>query len=112
MTALDAKKLSRVLGMLGSAHDGEILAAARQAERIRRDAVTWDNILAPARLVGMDGRDDAIAELLANADFLTDWEIDFAVSIRNADYDLTEKQTALIERLLKKVRRAQGRAAA
>jgi hypothetical protein len=26
-------RLARVLGMLGSAHDGEVLAAARQAER-------------------------------------------------------------------------------
>jgi hypothetical protein len=31
MTALDREQLARVLGMLGSDHDGEVVAAARQA---------------------------------------------------------------------------------
>jgi hypothetical protein len=30
-------QLARVLGMLGSQHDGEVLAAARQAERLRKN---------------------------------------------------------------------------
>jgi hypothetical protein len=45
---LDLAKLSRVLGLLGSAHDGECLAAARQAQRMIRDnGMQWaDFILA------------------------------------------------------------------
>ena len=45
---LDRDRLARVLGMLGSAHDGEIIAAARQAERLRADAgLTWTDIVIP-----------------------------------------------------------------
>ena len=37
MTALvDLRRLARVCGLLGSDHDGEALAAARQAEKIRK----------------------------------------------------------------------------
>lgn len=35
---VDRERIARVLGMLGSDHDGEVLAAARQAERLRRAA--------------------------------------------------------------------------
>src|ERR1700738_2141820 len=46
--ALDRDRLARVLGMMGSAHDGEALAAARQAERLRAEAgLTWGEILLP-----------------------------------------------------------------
>jgi hypothetical protein len=39
--------LARVLGMLGSSHDGEALAAARKAEEIRRGmGKTWQQLLA------------------------------------------------------------------
>ena len=39
--------LAKVLGMLGSDHDGEVLAAARQAERMRKETGrTWDELLA------------------------------------------------------------------
>jgi hypothetical protein len=45
----DAKaQLKKVLGMLGSDHDGEVLSAARQAEAIRRNLrLTWDQLLTP-----------------------------------------------------------------
>jgi hypothetical protein len=39
-------KLIKVLGMLGSSHDGERANAALQAERIRKEAgLTWSDIL-------------------------------------------------------------------
>jgi hypothetical protein len=41
-------KLRRVLGMLGSEHDGEVLAAARAAEVLRRRmGAQWDELLTP-----------------------------------------------------------------
>jgi hypothetical protein len=44
--ALDRTRLACVLGMLGSDHDGEVLNAARAAERMRREAgLTWPEIL-------------------------------------------------------------------
>jgi len=37
VTALvDLQRLARVCGLFGSEHDGEALAAARQAEKIRK----------------------------------------------------------------------------
>jgi hypothetical protein len=45
--AADARvKLAKTLGMMGSAHDGEVLVAARQAERLRAAmGKTWDELL-------------------------------------------------------------------
>jgi hypothetical protein len=38
--------LARVLGMLGSAHDGEVVNAARVAEKMRRElGLQWAEIL-------------------------------------------------------------------
>jgi hypothetical protein len=40
-------KLAGILGMLGSEHDGEVLAAARMAERLRREmGATWHDLIA------------------------------------------------------------------
>lgn len=39
-------RLSRVLGMMGSEHDGEVLNAARMAERLRRELnKSWQSLL-------------------------------------------------------------------
>ena len=41
-------KLAKTLGMLGSEHDGEVLAAARQAERLRRQmGAAWSDLISP-----------------------------------------------------------------
>jgi hypothetical protein len=47
VTALvDLQRLARVCGLLGSDHDGEALAAARQAEKIRKKVgLTWEELL-------------------------------------------------------------------
>ena len=46
LTLADATKLAKVLGLLGSSHDGEILAAVRQAERIRASlGLLWHDIV-------------------------------------------------------------------
>jgi hypothetical protein len=84
-TGLDRDKLAAILGMLGSNHDGEIVAAARQAERLRRDAIlTWHDILAPApappelrREPVIESVDDAIDLCRSRAQFLTAWELHF-----------------------------------
>jgi hypothetical protein len=50
VTALvDLQRLARVCGLFGSDHDGEALAAARQAEKIRKKlGLTWDELLVPS----------------------------------------------------------------
>jgi hypothetical protein len=44
-----ASKLAKILGMLGSAHDGEIAAAGRRATAMVKGAgLTWGEVIAPA----------------------------------------------------------------
>lgn len=43
---LDMRKFVRIVGMLGSAHDGEVVAAARQASRMLSEArVSWSEVI-------------------------------------------------------------------
>src|SRR5437762_1794476 len=109
--ALDHERLARVLGMLGSAHDGEVLAAARQAERLRVDAgLTWPEIV--ARALPPPERPsprnytvaEAVALVLDRWDLLTDWEIGFAEGIQRQRNPLSAKQRDLLDRLVEKCR--------
>jgi hypothetical protein len=59
--AIDRAQLARILGMLGSAHDGEVLDAAKLATRLIGEAgATWPQILEPDPVIK-----DAIRPLLA-----------------------------------------------
>lgn len=43
---MDTNRLAKFLGMMGSQHDGEVLNAARMAEKIRREAnKSWASLL-------------------------------------------------------------------
>jgi hypothetical protein len=45
-SAVDRAKLAKILGMLGSSQDGEVLNAARMAEDMRQQAnLTWEDLL-------------------------------------------------------------------
>jgi|GEM_PF-4372410 len=47
----DLTRLIRILGMLGSDHDGERAAAAQAADRlVRGSGWSWSDLLAPARV--------------------------------------------------------------
>jgi hypothetical protein len=112
---LDRARLAKLLGMMGSVHDGEVVAAARQAERLRSDAgLTWRDIVLPA--LPAPGPQpatvaDAIAFLLQYADALTDWEHDFVRSVAAQRYPFSAKQMEVLRRLVDKAKRAQARAA-
>lgn len=55
MSAIDRRKLVGVLGMLGSAHDGERASAALKAsDMLRRAGVTWAELIAPRSAVSLD----------------------------------------------------------
>jgi hypothetical protein len=47
LTADQMRKLTRILGMMGSSHDGEVLSAARAAQRFLGSlgATTWEEVL-------------------------------------------------------------------
>ena len=115
--SLDRDRLTKLLGMLGSAHDGEVLAAARQAERLRAEArLSWAEILVPALPPPRPSPANmtvaaAVAFVLDHEDALTDWESDFLRSISRQRFPLSPKQAAILERLVSKARRAEARAA-
>ena len=115
---LDRDRLAKLLGMMGSAHDGEVVAAARQAERLRADAgLTWHDIVLPAlpsprpQRRGAMTLGQAIQFVLDHEDALTAWESDFARSIKRQTSPLSPKQIGILERLVEKVRRAEARPA-
>jgi len=114
---LDRDRLAKLLGMMGSAHDGEVVAAARQVERLRADAgLTWPEILVP-RLPPPPRRQnvrtvaDAIDFVLQHEVVLTDWERGFVRDLRRLKYPISSRQLEVLERLVEKVRRAEARAA-
>jgi hypothetical protein len=71
---LDRERLARLLGMLGSAHDGEVVNAGRLAIRMLKEAgMTWEQVVTPT----VNGHDesvviDAARALLAENERLTD----------------------------------------
>jgi hypothetical protein len=102
VTGLDRARLARVLGMLGSRHDGEVLSAARLAEVQRaRAGVSW------AELLGANLADphDLIIRCLDHPELLTDWEVKFLLSLRGFA-EPSPRQLAILERIAAKVRAA------
>jgi len=61
--AADAARLVKVLGLFASAHDGEVLSAARQAEQIRRRlGRRWDELIIMHNLFGKAAPPDTRAQ--------------------------------------------------
>jgi hypothetical protein len=115
-SCLDHEKLARVLGMLGSSHEGEILSAARQAERLRREAgVIWVDILLPAlspprREREINTVEDAVELCLDFQGGLTAWERGFLQSIARRPHRLSAKQAKILAELVDECRAAERRA--
>ena len=102
-----AAKLAKVLGMLGSDHDGEVAAAGRRANALIRSAgLTWAQVIQPAgnrrcwRPLPLDGR--CAAQCLLWPEALTEWEAAFCRSIAGR-HRISLKQTDVLERIARKV---------
>ena len=89
-----ADKLVKVLGMLGSAHDGEVAAAGRRAHSmLKAKGLTWGDVIArtapkpeqPQRQQRRWRRptspSDTAALCLQWPEVLTEWETDFCRSM-------------------------------
>jgi len=89
-----ASKLVKVLGMLGSAHDGEVAAAGRRAHSmLKAMGLTWSDVIKPAAPKSEQPQrpqrrwrrgvspTDTAALCLLWPEVLTDWEVDFCRSI-------------------------------
>jgi hypothetical protein len=115
LTQAFADKLVKVLGMLGSAHDGEVAAAGRRADAMVKGAgLRWVDVIAPAaprpeqpqrpqrRWHRPTSPSDTAALCLQWPEVLTDWETNFCRSIVGRRR-ISTKQTVVLERLARKV---------
>lgn len=129
MDLQEKSRLEKLLGMLGSSFDGERANAARMISSMaERQGLTIVELIygdaAPQRSKSrakpsQKGADSgpilkALADIAANADsfefVLTAWECQFAADVSarySSDYDLSEKQIVVAERIINKVERAQ-----
>jgi hypothetical protein len=116
VTALvDLQRLARVCGLLGSDHDGEALAAARQAEKIRKKVgLTWEELLVPSiRQRSKDLPPEDLTDwrwachfCLERYQWLTSWELDFVATIARYKKAPSAKQMAILQRLVARCRNA------
>ncbi len=107
-----AQKLSRVLGMMGSDHDGEVLNAARMADRLVRDAgLTWGALFTPsapsARWVEPKTAAAACAACLQTSVEWTEREHQFLCDLPRFA-DPSDKQLRWLMSLLDRARAAAG----
>ena len=110
-----ASKLVKVLGMLGSAYDGEVAAAGRRVHSmLQAEGLTWVEVINPAAprseqpqrpprrwRRGVSPTDTAALCLLW-PEVLTDWETNFCRSIVGRRR-ISAKQSVVLERLARKV---------
>ncbi|MFL5281848.1 MAG: hypothetical protein ACJ8AW_12860 [Rhodopila sp.] len=114
MTALvDLHRLARVCGLLGSEHDGEVLAAARQAEKIRKKlGVTWEELLVPSpRPRAADPPPEDLTDwrwachfCLERYPSLTSWELNFVATVARYQKPPSAKQLRILHRLVARCR--------
>src|ERR1043165_884716 len=96
---LNRERLAKLLGMLGSEHDGEVVTAARHADAlVRRAGLTWRDVVAAndeqPQLVDRVGFGDAneIRFCLRHRYRLSEWEKTFLESIREKGAPLSTRQ--------------------
>lgn len=120
MSAVSSRqKLAACLAMLGSSFDGEVLAAARAAERLRREAgVSWREIVDPPASQPLppppkreppraDWR-DTVAQCLRQRGSLRPWEVGFLENLPNFAR-LSAKQSNCLNGIAQRVLRERAR---
>lgn len=111
---LDRDRLVKLLGLLGSDHDGERANAAAAADRLVRAAgLTWRDLILPElpQSVRRPAVKDALAFVLARQSLLTAWERKFCVSLYTQHSAATDKQAAILAQIVEKCRLAEAWAA-
>jgi len=107
---IDRDRLAKLLGMLGSDHDGEVINAARAADRLVRDSgLRWPDIAMAGPAPAPRGDNDPISFCLSRSAVLTDWEQRFLRSLGQQRYRLTAKQCAVLGGIVSKVHAAGDR---
>jgi len=100
----DLQKLAKLLGMIGSAHDGEVLSAARKAHQlITSKGETWHNAFGVSEMAAPSPVHCSIAtNLLRHKAHMTDFERRFLIGIM-AHAKLSTKQAQTLETIRVKV---------
>jgi hypothetical protein len=106
---VDRDRLSKLLGLLGSIHAGEVAAAGRAAHRLIREAgLTWPDVLTPPPppqplpKPPVD-RASLIVECRSRWAFLSDWERGFVTSIARRPHRLSDKQAECLDRICRRL---------
>ena len=106
ITSTDRTTISKLLGLIGSAHDGEALAAARKAHQlIVQRGATWPEVLGLATMPAAPAPDhltEARDLLKRGKGILTRWERDFLLGIMS-HASLKAKQVESLEAIRAKV---------
>lgn len=107
---LDRDRLARVLGMLGSAHDGEIAAAGRRANALVIAAgLTWPQVVAPPPRITATAAPanvwarETIEVARANPERLNEWERRFVISLCWQQRPLTPRQLSKLSEIADKL---------
>jgi hypothetical protein len=115
LTPAFADKLVKVLGMLESAHDGEVAAAGRRADAmIKGTGLSWDEVITPAAPVPVPpwrpqrrwrrptSPSDAATLCLQWPEVIDDWETRFCRSVAG-QRRISAKQAAVLAGIIGKV---------
>jgi len=115
LTPAFADKLVKVLGLLGSDHDGEVAAAGRRAHSmLKAEGLTWSDVIKPAAPKSEQPQrpqrrwrrgvspTDTAALCLQWSEVLTEWEVDFCRSIVGRRR-ISAKQTEVLGKIVCKV---------
>lgn len=107
LSAGDRRKLIGILGRLGSDHAGEIMAAAHMAKTmLHRHGLTWEALLAPARLAPTGEADDwrtLVVVCQQVPGLLTDWERKFLSDVQSCRRP-TPRQIEKVRQIAQQVR--------
>jgi hypothetical protein len=107
---LNRERLVKLLGMLGSEHDGEVITAACCADAlVRRAGLTWRDVVAandaqPRLDVIGFGVANEIRLRLLHRHGLSEWERTFLAGIRNQSAPLSARQRNRLNSIVDKLR--------
>jgi hypothetical protein len=118
MTAalLDRERLAKLCEMFGSNFPGERANAAMAADKLIRAAgLRWSDVILTGALPvpprSIDNVANIIRFVLQHADLLTAWEFEFIEGVERQHTPISTKQREILDRIVKKARRAGARAA-
>jgi hypothetical protein len=112
--ALDRERLGKLLGILRSNLNGEVVAAGRAADRlIRKPGLLCPDVILPT-LASPERVSHTVADVIEfvidHEHALTPWERDFVRLVQRLRYPVSAKETEMLKRLFGKACPAGARA--